>query len=139
MLLIIAIYKRDQSCAYHGLGNFFLYTEFCVFLHHNPFTFCLRMSSFIFRPRHFSVIKKVQGVLGRGKFPYGESVATLVYFMLRTQRLESLYSGALCQFCSAPTSMRLILLFSFLTYNFFTVDSEIFQKKQSKTKEINKL
>lgn len=58
-----------------------------------------------------------------------------VFLLLRTQRLESLWSGALQQFCSAPSSARFTLLFSFLTHNFYTAACEIFQRKQSKARQ----
>lgn len=49
-------------------GNLFLYIEFCVFLHHNPFLFCLRISSCIFRPCH-SLVEKSARCAWKGQTP----------------------------------------------------------------------
>lgn len=64
-----------------------------------------------------------------------------VFLLLQTQKLECLsVSGALWQFCSAPTTFSLwdlYLFFPLLMQKFFTADCEIFHRKQNKTKKTN--
>lgn len=59
---------RPEPCM-SQFGNLFLYTEFCVFLHHNLFLLCLKMSSCIFRPCHSSINTTCEVCLERANSP----------------------------------------------------------------------
>lgn len=119
MLFIIAIYKGDQSytCQF---GNLFLRTEFCVFLHPNLFSLCLRMSSWIFKACHPSINTTWKVCLERANSPTGNLwLPRCIFIVVNSKAWISHQCLAHCQSVLLCTnycpSVGLTLLFPSIT------------------------
>lgn len=98
-------------------GNIFLRTEFCVFLHHNLFSLCLRMSSWIFKPCHPSINTTWKVCLERANPPAGNRwLPWYIFIVVNSKAWISHQCLARCQsvlLCTNYCPSVGLMLFSF--------------------------
>lgn len=132
--------RRPELCI-SQFGNLFLYTEFCVFLYHSPFLFCLRTSSCIFRPCHSSVNPKCEACLGEANSHTGNLWLPWCIFIVEDTKawISVVWCFVTILLCTSLCEMYT---------SFFLLNTQLFhsrlrglpeETKQSKTKQTNKL